>query len=78
MPTHKEAVKPLNNSRARQQFRYIMAMIHKGYGRLYNDDKKLQWYHTVDITTNKFIAENKTRFLKTDMVASGLMTLEEW
>ena len=66
------------NSRARTRFRIIMGMIHKGYGKLFNDDKKLQWYHTIDIKTNKFIPANKTRFLKTDMVTRGLMTLEEW
>ena len=70
--------KLISNSRARTRFRYIMGMIRKGYGRLYNDDKKLQWYHTVDTNTKRFIAENKTRFLKTDMVTRGLMTLEDF
>lgn len=67
-----------NNSRARQRFKILTTMWKKGYGKLFNDDKKLQWYHTIDIKTNKLIPANKTRFLKTDMVARKLMTLEEW
>jgi len=50
------------NTRARKRIEYAFRMGRKGYTRLRNDDRKLQWYHTIDMSTKKFVCDKDIKW----------------